>query len=217
MTHDGSVTVAGLSGKRHQLAGGDCSRSVDTTVVSSVASRLLSLPADRRAPAAARDVVREVLLAAHLDELLDDALLLATELTTNAVLHMGADITVLVEASDESVTVTIRDTGPDELPQLNESVALRYPLASTGRGLLLVDKIAYRWGTTQDARTKAVWFQLAKAGGLQETAVAEKSWHGAGTAGFIAWCRRRRRQHQSLAAKGVAADGVAAKGLVVEE
>src|SRR5215475_7357297 len=93
-------------------------RSVETTVVSDVTSRALRVPADRRAPAAAREAVRAVLIDCHLDELLDDALLLATELTTNAVIHVGADIEILVEAAHGGVTVSIRDSEPAELPQL---------------------------------------------------------------------------------------------------
>jgi anti-sigma regulatory factor (Ser/Thr protein kinase) len=158
----------------------------------------VSLPADRRAPAAARAAVREVLEAARLDELMDDALLLATELTTNAVLHVGSDISVLVEASDDSVTVTIRDSEPDELPRLDASVAVEYPLANTGRGLLLVDKIAYRWGTTQDLEGKAVWFQLFKSGA---PAALDEPWHSGTAAGFMAWLRRRRlRPHGHMVA-----------------
>lgn len=145
--------------------------------------------------------MREVLAAAHLDELLDDALLLATELTTNAVLHVGADISVLVEASEESVTVTIRDSERDELPQLSASVAIEYPLANTGRGLLLVDKIAYRWGTIQDLNGKAVWFQLSK-GAHDGAPIHEEIWHDTSAAGFLAWLRRRLPRQQSRMVAG---------------
>jgi hypothetical protein len=132
---------------------------------------------------------------------MDDALLLATELTTNAVLHVGADISVLVEASDESVTVTIRDSERDELPQLDDSVAVDYPLANTGRGLLLVDRIAYRWGTIQDLTGKAVWFQLSK-GGAQGAPTHEETWEDTSAAGLLSWLRRRLPRQQSRMATG---------------
>jgi phosphoserine phosphatase RsbU/P len=145
--------------------------------------------------------VREVLAAAQLDDLLDDALLLATELTTNAVLHVGEEILVLIEASDNSVTVTIRDTERDELPRLDASVAVDYPLANTGRGLLLVDKIAYRWGTTQEVSGKAVWFELSR-GGSTEAPAHEETWRNGTRAGFRSWLRRRLPWQQSRVATG---------------
>jgi phosphoserine phosphatase RsbU/P len=155
-----------------------------------VTSRALRVPADRRAPAAARDAVRAVLAESHLDDLLDDALLLATELTTNAVIHVGADIEIRVEASDDgSVTVSIRDSEPGELPQLGAVDAEAYPFANTGRGLMLVDRIAYRWGTTADAGGKAVWFQLHRAEFVDADTVEWATEEPA--AGFITWLRKR--------------------------
>jgi sigma-B regulation protein RsbU (phosphoserine phosphatase) len=49
--------------------------------------RRVRLPNDRRTPAAARALVRSVLEEAGLDTLLNEALLLTTELSTNAVVH----------------------------------------------------------------------------------------------------------------------------------
>ncbi len=158
--------------------------------MSHVSSRALRVPADRRAPAIARDAVRAVLGGTELEELLDDALLLATELTTNAVLHVGADIEIFVEAAGDTVTVSIKDSEPDELPELGRVDARAYPLANTGRGLILVDQIAYQWGTTADGDGKEVWFQLTRE--CPDPDAPADGW-AADTppAGFVNWLRKR--------------------------
>src|SRR5690606_597088 len=56
------------------------------------AVRRVRLPADRRTPAAARAVVRGVIEETGMPELLDAAVLLTTELSTNAVLHARTDL-----------------------------------------------------------------------------------------------------------------------------
>ena len=122
------------------------------------ARRQLRLPANHRSPAAARAVVREVLAEVGLTDLMDEALLLTTELATNGVVHAGTDLDVDVVADDRGVTVTVTDyrAGPIEPTTLS-------PPADTsehGRGLLLVDQFASSWGTSHDPSGKGVWFRL---------------------------------------------------------
>jgi sigma-B regulation protein RsbU (phosphoserine phosphatase) len=125
-------------------------------------ARRVRLPADRRTPAAARAVVRSVLVEARLTELLDEALLLTTELSTNGVLHAGTDLDLEIVADDTGLTVTVLDMAPGpldtRLPDTGE------PPAERGRGLLLVDHFATRWGTTHHATGKGVWFRLDRPG-----------------------------------------------------
>ena len=71
--------------------------------------RRMRLPADRRTPAAARAVVRTVLEQAGLEHLLDAALLLTTELSTNAVVHAGTDLDLEVVTDEAGLTVTVVD------------------------------------------------------------------------------------------------------------
>jgi serine phosphatase RsbU (regulator of sigma subunit) len=108
-----------------------------------------------------------VLHEIHLTDLLDDALLLATELTTNAVVHAGTDIMVQIDADEASVTVTVRDGRRHELPELDTTSGPT--LATGGRGLLLVDRIADRWGTIHDENGKSVWFELRHTGNDRRT------------------------------------------------
>jgi len=60
--------------------------------VSATVVRRVRLPADRRTPGAAREIVRAALAEAELTEVMNEALLLTTELTTNGVVHAGTDI-----------------------------------------------------------------------------------------------------------------------------
>ncbi|MPZ27290.1 MAG: SpoIIE family protein phosphatase [Micromonosporaceae bacterium] len=138
--------------------------------------RRVRLPADRRTPAAARAVVRSVLDEAKLSGLLDAALLLTTELSTNAVVHAGTDLDLEVAADRRGLTVTVIDavrgvvsTGDStgDGSDAGDRVVRRAPadLSDRGRGLLLVDHFATRWGTTHHNGGKGVWFQLDRDGG----------------------------------------------------
>ncbi|MBQ1026242.1 SpoIIE family protein phosphatase [Micromonospora sp. C95] len=126
--------------------------------------RRVRLPADRRTPAAARAVVRSVLAEADLDELLNEALLLTTELSTNAVEHARTELDIEVTADQAGLTVTVSDfaAGPvDELTVGVRNLATDIAeVAERGRGLLLVDHFASRWGTTYLRTGKGVWFRL---------------------------------------------------------
>ncbi|MEV5690658.1 SpoIIE family protein phosphatase [Micromonospora globbae] len=148
--------------------------------------RRVRLPADRRTPAAARALVRSVLAEAHLDELLNEALLLTTELTTNAVEHAGTDLDIEVVADDVGLTVTVSDFASGPVEELivgvrNEAHEIA-EVAERGRGLLLVDHFASRWGTTYLPSGKGVWFRLdrtAGAGTAEEPAVGALATPGA--------------------------------------
>ncbi|MDP9798817.1 serine phosphatase RsbU (regulator of sigma subunit)/anti-sigma regulatory factor (Ser/Thr protein kinase) [Catenuloplanes nepalensis] len=126
--------------------------------------RRVRLPADRRTPAAARAVVRAVLTEGGLDELLNEALLLTTELSTNAVVHARTELEIEVVADGHGLTVTVTDFAAGQL----ETLAARPRTEETdisevserGRGLLLVDHFSSRWGTTHLRSGKGVWFRL---------------------------------------------------------
>ncbi|TWJ10780.1 serine phosphatase RsbU (regulator of sigma subunit) [Stackebrandtia albiflava] len=113
-------------------------------------------------------MVREVLAEVGLTDLLDEALLLTTELATNGVVHAGTDIDVNVVADDSGVTVTVTDyrSGPIEPTTLTPPDEM----AEHGRGLLLVDQFASSWGTSHDASGKGVWFRLDRHGKSAGTA-----------------------------------------------
>ena len=138
--------------------------------------RRVRLPNDRRTPAAARALVRSVLEEAGLTSLLNEALLLTTELSTNAVVHANTDLDIEVTADPSGLTVTVTDFAPGPVEQLavgprNESVDIG-EVAERGRGLLLVDHFASRWGTVHEGIGKGVWFRLDQRGISAATGVA---------------------------------------------
>jgi sigma-B regulation protein RsbU (phosphoserine phosphatase) len=141
--------------------------------------RRVRLPNDRRTPAAARALVRSVLEETGLDSLLNEALLLTTELSTNAVVHAGTELDIEVTADPSGLTVTVTDFAPGPLERLavgpkNTKVDIG-DVAERGRGLLLVDHFASRWGTVHEGTGKGVWFRLERhtgPGSLPTTAAA---------------------------------------------
>jgi sigma-B regulation protein RsbU (phosphoserine phosphatase) len=137
--------------------------------------RRVRLPNDRRTPAAARALVRSVLEDGGLDSLLNEALLLTTELSTNAVVHANTELDIEVRADHSGLTVTVTDFAPGPVEQLavgprNESVDIG-EVAERGRGLLLVDHFASRWGTVHEGSGKGVWFRLEQHGAPKTSAL----------------------------------------------
>ena len=116
----------------------------------------IMLPAQVLSPAA-RGAVWEAMTAAGLEVILDDAVLLVSELVTNAVVHAGTQIELRVEIGPGSVLVEVIDYRPRALPAL-----LSKPDGDreAGRGILLLDAVAKEWGTRHFAGGKAVWFRL---------------------------------------------------------
>jgi anti-sigma regulatory factor (Ser/Thr protein kinase) len=99
----------------------------------------------------------------RLDELavpeppLEDAVLLTSELVTNALLHARtADLEVRLQTDPHWVRVEVHD-GDQRLPL----AATAAPDATSGRGLLLVRQLANDWGIDRAATGKSVWFEMA--------------------------------------------------------
>jgi anti-sigma regulatory factor (Ser/Thr protein kinase) len=89
-------------------------------------------------------------------------LLLLTELVTNAVRHGGAGdglpVKVVVGRSPSGFTVAVTDEGPGFEWRGPDP---RSPLEASGYGLLLVDRMARRWGIERGERSTTVWFELS--------------------------------------------------------
>lgn len=120
-------------------------------------SAALTLPADPRSPRRARDFVQATLHSWGLVTVLDDAKLLTSELVTNAVLHARTQVTLTVTSDDERdvVRVSVSDQSP-VVPRRR-----RYSsLATTGRGLNMVDDASQAHGVEPSAAGKAVWFEI---------------------------------------------------------
>ncbi len=119
----------------------------------------IELPAERSAAARARRFVRDVSAGWHLhEEEIDDLELLVSELVTNAVLHARSASRLTIDSNGDRVRVTVEDESA-VAPRLREYG----PEAATGRGVLLVDRLATNWGVDVDDGGKRVWFELAVA------------------------------------------------------
>ncbi len=96
-------------------------------------------------------------------EVAETAVLLASELAENAVLHAGTEFDVDIEVGGDALTVTVTDRGSGPLEAHLAEPRHRYGrAASHGRGLALVARLAAAWGTRHDADGRhAVWFTLA--------------------------------------------------------
>jgi serine phosphatase RsbU (regulator of sigma subunit) len=107
-------------------------------------------------------------------ELVDDAVLLASELCENAVLHAGTAFDVEVVADGDVVTVSVTDRGPGALELHLAEPRQRYGRAAThGRGLSLVARLATTWGTRHEADSQhTAWFTLARQPGSADEPLA---------------------------------------------
>ena len=85
--------------------------------------------------------------------------LLVTELVTNSVRHTGASTVVLnVLVGKSAVLTEVTDAGPGFDP----SEAGAPGPDHTGWGLFLVERLAERWGVTQNGHGTKVWFELRR-------------------------------------------------------
>jgi anti-sigma regulatory factor (Ser/Thr protein kinase) len=120
-----------------------------------------------RAAAAARRFVRDTLRTWRLGgpepgraDLIDDAVLLTSELVTNAVAHTasgtGGKVVVTVYRADTRVRVEVRDGGSGQVP----AVCSGGTTEESGYGLRLVELIARCWGYRGGQRGRIVWFML---------------------------------------------------------
>jgi serine/threonine-protein kinase RsbW len=107
--------------------------------------------------AVARRLVAEALADWGLHHLLDETVVVMTELVSNAVDHAtGEGMRVTVRLfSDRRVQVAVLDRDPTRpRPRSSSSDAER------GRGLLLVAALSDRWGVDMLAGGKRVWAEL---------------------------------------------------------
>lgn len=90
--------------------------------------------------------------------MVDVASLLVSELVANSVLHAGTPMTVVLSRNARRLRVEVQDGDP-RLPARKHYSSL----ATTGRGLMLVERLAADWGVRPTANGKGVWFELDQA------------------------------------------------------
>jgi anti-sigma regulatory factor (Ser/Thr protein kinase) len=122
--------------------------------------RRVRLDATPAAAAAARRRVLAVIRAWRVPVDPDIAVLLTSELVTNAIAHEpGETVTLHVSSANGRLLVEVFDTCP-QLPVPVDAAAAAPADAETGRGLMLVATLAVTWGCYRTPAGKAVWFAL---------------------------------------------------------
>lgn len=115
----------------------------------------LELPVSREAPALAREFLRGSTCAEHHSAVVDDAVLLVSELVTNSVLHGGPPLVVAVDCDEATLQVRVRDGSP-ALPTPRDAARSD----ENGRGLALVAEMSADWGVDTEEDGKHVWFVI---------------------------------------------------------
>jgi anti-sigma regulatory factor (Ser/Thr protein kinase) len=115
-------------------------------------------PADRTAVARARRFVRETLAGWGAHDAIDDAVLLTSELATNAVIHARTPFEVICRTAGASVQIEVVDGDTTRvLPAPGNGDD---PNRVSGRGLLMPVMLAAEWGVSYAVTSKTVWFRL---------------------------------------------------------
>ena len=159
------------------------SYTVDRASESTRISRVVRLASRLSAVALARDEVAAAISAWCVRVDPDVAILLTSELVTNAVTHAsrnpngragargmrGEAVLLVIAADDAGLRVDVHD-GSCDLPIVSGYLA-EADDAETGRGLLLVTSLSAEWGFYRTAGGKAVYFTLEVPPEVDETAV----------------------------------------------
>jgi anti-sigma regulatory factor (Ser/Thr protein kinase) len=116
----------------------------------------VQLAAEPAAVGRARMLVREQCAASGVDtDTVETAVLLTSEVVTNALLHGRSGPRLAITSSPERLLVEVGDDNA-RLPQLLD----QDDDAVYGRGLNIVSMLATGWGAREDHRGKVVWFAL---------------------------------------------------------
>ncbi|MGX1908589.1 ATP-binding protein [Streptomyces phaeochromogenes] len=102
-----------------------------------------------------RRAVRE-----HLGAPCPEVQLCVSELLTNVIAHLGEETPVTVRLTHDHGRTRLEVTDPDP----HSWLILRRATTEdeTGRGLLLLDAVALRWGVEQGPGGKTVWCELSE-------------------------------------------------------
>jgi anti-anti-sigma regulatory factor len=135
----------------------------------------LALGPSATAPAAARRFVRDTcwywrltevddpddpMESLWVQELVDRAVLVVSELVTNAVVHTKGPVRLRLEWRQERLQVAVADRLPRLLRLAVEPGELE---AEGGRGLLIIDQVASRWGVRHPPEGgKVIWCMLER-------------------------------------------------------
>ncbi|MEU2247517.1 SpoIIE family protein phosphatase [Streptomyces sp. NPDC019224] len=110
----------------------------------------------------ARQLLRELLHDWTDPDQVDAAVLLLSEVATNVLVHTDGDALMVAQATgapgERCLRVDVSD-GSDELPHKRRPGEM----ASSGRGLVLMEMLAHTWGVDPRGAGKSIWFELNEA------------------------------------------------------
>ena len=117
----------------------------------------MTLPTANHAVRMARQATRDALATWRLAYLEETAVLLVSELVTNAVRHArgGDEVTLVLQTAGTWLRIEVTDADP-RWPQPR----IPAEFDGSGFGLVLVDALAGKWGVRETATGKAVWAEL---------------------------------------------------------
>ena len=120
----------------------------------------------------ARRFVDETLTDWGLESICDDARLVTSELSANAMLHARTDFRVTLRSDGLGLLrIEVRNgTGPMSAP------AAPPQDATGGRGLVLVGELATAWGTRVVGAGKVVWAELGSTAHAAGRALTSPGW-----------------------------------------
>ena len=120
-------------------------------------SRSATLDAVALSAQAARSFLHSTCTDARMPpEVIDTALLLVSEVVTNAIAHGDGSPVVDVDVQPDRLRVSVTDSavGAPQVQPQDE-------LSENGRGLFIVDSLAARWGVSPLVPTgKSIWFEI---------------------------------------------------------
>lgn len=117
----------------------------------------LVLRGDLLSPTEARRFVARTLTPLLGREDVETAMLVTSELVTNAALHAGTECEIELLGTPGALVIRVLD--------FDKQVDLRHKTfgaeLTTGRGLRMLEVLCRRWGVEPDDRGKTVWCELA--------------------------------------------------------
>ncbi|MEU8887182.1 SpoIIE family protein phosphatase [Streptomyces sp. NPDC048442] len=131
-----------------------------TAAASSVRSTAVTVAqAEPERIAGTRRQLRELLHDWADEDQVDSAVLMVSEMVTNVLVHTDGDALLTARATGivgtRRLRVEVTDAS-DELPHKRRPGEM----ASSGRGLLLMEMLAHKWGVDPRGEGKSIWFEL---------------------------------------------------------
>jgi anti-sigma regulatory factor (Ser/Thr protein kinase) len=140
--------------------GGGCGCGEPVTERPTVRRTMLTVAqAEPERVAVARQQLRDLLHDWTSEDQVDSAVLLLSETLTNVLVHTDTDALLTAEVGGRAprrrIRVEVADTS-DDLPHKRRPGEL----ASSGRGLMLIEMLADSWGVDPRGEGKSIWFEF---------------------------------------------------------